>query len=386
MPLFRLAMMPFLLCLLVFSCVDSPQLPRTDIYTLKQYKQLTINDTFLSNASYCIQEIEDKGRDYLIFTKQLNLLVYDIASSKVIRSIPLPKDKSLKSNTFNYVFINTDSIYVIPFMHQKAKSILLIDSKGNLKKEIDAGKVKDLNQEQISCIFCNGNLPMYYQHQLFLPNRSIYSATSTQYYDKLHTFQIQIDLQTEEYKLIEGKYPDLYSGSLWNREYFAEMDAEGRLIMSFASSPQLVVKDIKKNSQERLIDASSKFFDEVKPLDSWEDWEVKKTYHLQEAYYQYIVYDKYRQVYYRFAFLPTNWENSKGSKQEKEEYDKPFSIIILNKYFQIIGETRFAGGSYVNGAFFVGKAGLYLLDRQTFLGESSKKGIYLFHIFQLEKL
>lgn len=376
MHVFRLSV----ILLIVLGCTGSSQFPSTDVYTLKQYKQLIINDTLLSNASYCIQEVEDKGRSYLMFSKQLKLILYDITSNKVISTISLPEDKNLKPNAFSCVFINPDSIYVIPFMHQKVNSVLLIDSQGNLKREITSHKVNNFNQAQISCIFCNGNLPMYYQHQLFLPNRSTYSAATTQYYDMLHAFQIKIDLQTGEYKLMEGKYPDVYRGKLWNREYFADVDREGRLIMSFASSSKLVVKDA-KSGQEKLIDAHSKFFDKVKPLDSWEDWEVKKTYHLQEAYYQFVVHDKYRQLYYRFAFLPTNW----GDKQKKEDYDKPFSIIILDKDFQIVGETKFKDSSYVNGAFFIGKAGLYLLDRKTFLGESSEKGIYSFHIFRLEK-
>jgi len=74
-----------------------------------------------------------------------------------------------------------------------------------------------------------------------------------------------------------------------------------------------------------------------------------------------LIYDKYRNVYYRFVFpkvdLPTNetdyaeiWQMGRTK----------FSIIILNDQFEVIGETLFPENVYVSTQYFIRKEGLYI--------------------------
>lgn len=62
------------------------------------------------------------------------------------------------------------------------------------------------------------------------------------------------------------------------------------------------------------------------------------------------MYDKYRKVFYRFALMPDD-----NIKPFSNNPHQSFSIIILNKDYEIIGETKFPGNTYAHHLCFVGK-------------------------------
>jgi len=47
-------------------------------------------------------------------------------------------------------------------------------------------------------------------------------------------------------------------------------------------------------------------------------------------------------------------------KEESEFYDQPFSILILDEDFKILGVTLFPGERYNPNQFFITEDGLYL--------------------------
>src|SRR5699024_12117869 len=65
----------------------------------------------------------------------------------------------------------------------------------------------------------------------------------------------------------------------------------------------------------------------------------------------------YRKVFYRFAFMPDD-----NIKPFSNNPHQSFSIIILNKDYEIIGETKFPGNTYAHHLCFVGKKGLYISE------------------------
>lgn len=60
--------------------------------------------------------------------------------------------------------------------------------------------------------------------------------------------------------------------------------------------------------------------------------------------YWHIMYDKYRNVYYRFAEMPYKLASNESPYDEPK--GKEFSVIVLNADFEIIGETKFPGKKY----------------------------------------
>ena len=76
--------------------------------------------------------------------------------------------------------------------------------------------------------------------------------------------------------------------------------------------------------------------------------------------YWHIMYDKYRNVYYRFAEMPYKLASNESPYDEPK--GKEFSVIVLNADFEIIGETKFPGKKYFYKKSFVGREGLYISE------------------------
>lgn len=93
------------------------------------------------------------------------------------------------------------------------------------------------------------------------------------------------------------------------------------------------------------------------------------------------MYDKYRDVYYRIAELPYEL------KQNESPFDDPrgrkFSIIILDKDLDIIGETKFPGNKYFYRMSFVGRDGLYISENNLANPEFDENKL-VFACFKLE--
>ena len=69
-----------------------------------------------------------------------------------------------------------------------------------------------------------------------------------------------------------------------------------------------------------------------------------------QPHYHHLMYDKYRKVFYRFALMPDD-----NIKPFSNNPHQSFSIIILNKDYEIIGETKFPSNTYAHHLCFVGK-------------------------------
>jgi len=72
-----------------------------------------------------------------------------------------------------------------------------------------------------------------------------------------------------------------------------------------------------------------------------------------------IVWDAYRQVYYVLAFHGIEVESGMNLMDAWRDLS-PFSIIVLDKNFSILGETLMPANYYYIENFFVSDKGLYL--------------------------
>lgn len=149
----------------------------------------------------------------------------------------------------------------------------------------------------------------------------------------------------------EGLY---YGSTAFSREFGNES-----FVYSFVDDQNIYVT--KDHINVKKYNAKSKFIDKIDHLkyNSMPSMERVSRDLANRNYYYNIIYDTYRNVYYRFVKLSDDYQ--KGDDLMKLiRYPKNFSIIILNKDFQVIGETRFPSKTYVFQEFFVTEDGLYL--------------------------
>jgi len=104
---------------------------------------------------------------------------------------------------------------------------------------------------------------------------------------------------------------------------------------------------------------------------------------LEVARYGDIVYDPYREVYYRFAYHYTELDSKKNWRGSAVFGRKKFSVIILNKDFEVVGETLFPEAVYNSYVFFVHRDGLYI-SRDYQINYDQSEDYMTFELFSLE--
>ena len=107
----------------------------------------------------------------------------------------------------------------------------------------------------------------------------------------------------------------------------------------------------------------------------------------ERAEYGNLLYDKYRNVYYRIARPKTEVPSGLTDREYLDLFDygrKCFSIIILDKDFNIIGETLFPDYTYNSCMAFVHKDGLYISSSHAF-SENYNDDNLTFQRFELVK-
>jgi hypothetical protein len=104
----------------------------------------------------------------------------------------------------------------------------------------------------------------------------------------------------------------------------------------------------------------------------------------EAAFYWNLLYDKYRNVYYRVAYPETEMEAGENYIEIWKSGRKRFSIIILDENFNIIGETLFPDYTYMSKVMFVEEEGLYICDSH-YKNPNFDENILSFQCFELVK-
>jgi hypothetical protein len=102
------------------------------------------------------------------------------------------------------------------------------------------------------------------------------------------------------------------------------------------------------------------------------------------AAYGDLLYDKYREVYYHFAYPKTELPPEKKTFQTSFFGRERFSVIILDKDLNIIGETLFPKGIFNSYVYFVHKDGLYI-SRDYRIGEDQSDDFLNYTCFTLKE-
>lgn len=77
-------------------------------------------------------------------------------------------------------------------------------------------------------------------------------------------------------------------------------------------------------------------------------------------YYGDIIYDEYRQLYYRIAYPKDSLKEGESLSDMMQSGRTRFSIIILDKDLNVVGETMFPENLYRSNLYYIEKDGLYI--------------------------
>ncbi len=294
------------------------------------------------------------GQRFLVYQcdNKNSIQFYDFDKRYLVKEIRFSKfgPNGIPRITGFYVF-TPDSLLVLS-AHQRR--LYLVNGQARVLNTYNLLK-GDESSETTMALFTTGNEPFlvddtFYMHAF--PDRS-------PYYRGKH---IQaVNLQNGRYAYA-GNYPGIYEKKGGWETMFTSVgkyyNPESKLLYSSHTGTRYLYYGPVGHDLQYKAYAGSKFFDDILPLSAEDNKKGASYIYLTQNYYHQVLYDPYRQLYYRVAFLavdPLNDQNEKNNLQ-----DKPMSIIILNKNLKKVGETLLPPNRYYYRTLFVEKEGLYI--------------------------
>ena len=317
---------------------------------------------YLSKSMF---QFEENGKEYLHFEntqKSLyDIVIFDIENKQIAKRIPLHKTGP---NGLPAVFgsrPSPGSQYILVAQNNISR-ISSINDKGEV--------IRNYNFQTPESQFTSLHLGSYYNTSGFVKDSCLFLKIGIPKPDmkredwpKTHMFA-SLDLKTGKIKWTPIFYPPIFKEEYENIDggYGFSYDynyKESRLVCGFFGYDSLMVTDNLKHI--RWYNAKSKYLKSMKPKLGNAMAGINSIIEFCETpKYWHIMYDKYRNVYYRFAEMP--YKLAPNESPYDEPKGKEFSVIVLNEDFEIIGETKFPGKKYFYKMSFVGREGLYISE------------------------
>ena len=366
------------LLILVHLCSCSSSKSGEDIeYTmeLKESKKITLpcdeNTYFLSKSIF---QFEENDKEYLLFgnleKRQHELLIYNVKSQNLHKRIPLEKEGPNGVPAIWGCIPFHDSKNFLISQHNIGRTTL-IDGEGNIIRNYNLRQTNDRKGFWIDGRFGISffHAPSFTKDSIVYFSNGIfrkYMIGQRMDRDVWKTIPMfnSLNLKNGNVGTLPINYPDIFTDDVrtpadggYNFTYDYNY-RDGRLVCSFTGYDSIMVTDDLK--QVHWYNGKSRYLKKMHPRVYDADGLNWLRESLESPSYHNIMYDKYRDVYYRIVRHPYEL------KANESPYDDPngreFSVIIFDKDFNIIGETKFPGNKYFYKMSFVGRDGLYISE------------------------
>ena len=360
----------FLNVILLSSCQSKETKSNPINYekTLSNCKQIILpvdeNTDFLSKSIF---QFEENGKEFLHFENSQNstydIVIFDLDSQKVERRIPIhPEGPNGVPSLFGSKPY-PDSNTILAFQHF-AFRISLLNGKGEVLRNYQLNPKERFVRVILSTF---AYMPTFTRDSvLYFAQRVCDQKRAEKDFTKIPLFA-SMDLKTGEigWPLIyfpatfDGDYTDIHDGDVDFAHDYNEKD--NRLVCSFMKYDSIMVTDDLQHV--KWYNAKSKYLKSMKPNVNNHTNDVNALIRYKESSkYGHIMYDKYRDVYYRFAEMPCELAKDETPFYKQAPKTRELYVIIVNDRFEIIGVTKFPGSKYFYKMSFVGKDGLYISE------------------------
>mgnify|MGYP005843508365 CR=1 FL=1 len=344
----------------------------------------TTLDSSTSNISDFLTYYHNKNTntEYLISVNSFmnEIQGYDLKNGAKSMHITIDRNGAKGIGLFSAVHIeNMDSLIVFPTQEEK---IYLMDSAYQNFKNINYTAPTGYTNARPGNVFFTSNTyledGMLYVKTLFQTN---FRTVSNEQLSKVH-LGYAIDLRNGATMPMSHDYPDNYFEVGMKHYDFSASFSPNGFVYSFFGDHHLYVS---KSANEKLkaIDGKSKYLKEELPLfPTAGDRSDRAKYASIMDHYGNLMYDPYREVYYRFCY-PFVEINDMQEVMDNLHNPVTFSIQVFDKTFNIIGETLFEKNQkYLPKNIFVGKKGLYISTKHS-KNQQAKEDEFTFELLQL---
>ncbi|WP_323758606.1 DUF4221 family protein [Roseivirga sp.] len=352
----------------VFSCQSGTENQRTYGTTLSLDDSISIElDSLTSFEFINVYYHENDSGEFLIHVNFLinGFNVYDLNSSRLLSQVSWPKSGPFSMSQINgLTVVNLDSIFL--YTRGDLRKIVLTDYKGD-DPEVLITKSNTEKGDAPDSFSFSGHTSSTRAPTIALGNRLYFSKYSNfDYYqasniNDSYVAEFSYDLKTNKMEPLTIGFPKWMQGKIWHMYYLLHsktVNNKGEFIYSFSGEDSIRVshKDgtykAYQAKHDDQMEGISPYGDRIPPEQVLKDG-------VESFIYTQIMYDRYRNVYYRIVEKPLSYDPDKP-KNYRAYYAKPVGCIILDAAFNKIGEVDFADDTYISYGAFVGKKGLYL--------------------------
>lgn len=354
----------FLLLLLAFigySC-------QTNSKNKKEFSKDLVESTVMkfpldkstSNTSFNVETFRDKdeNKSLLVYLNvhKPSIIYFDIEKRAVDKEVLLEMDgPNGVGKPSRILTLSWDSIIVVSSYNYR---VSIVNDNGKLIKGYPLLKGENYNKNTGLINFTSPvikiNNKLYFNVS---PDRNAYSPT----FYEAH-INSSLDLRTGEY-IYFNNYPPEFKGKTWGvrgPSYWLASNSDQDFIYSFSISDSLVVTNMKSGFYKRYWAGS---IYKNGPVESFENGDRNRDlsdYALRSFYYLGIIDDPYRNLYYRFAWHSIDKKDLNGNANDI--FNKPLSIIILDRNWNVVGEKKIKDNTFLLYMFFVGEEGLCIAN------------------------
>ena len=379
------------------SCTSSDNNLIQYTKSLREIEKITLpideNTYYLSKSMF---QFEEDDKEYLFFGNfekhQHEILIYDMESKNLHKRIPLEKEGPNGVPAIWGCRPFHDSKTFLVSQHNVGRTTI-IDGKGNVIRRYN------MKHNLKNGVWADGRYGVsFFYTPSFSKDSIVYFSNGIfrQYMVK-HRMDREVwrtipmfnslNLKNGHIQTLPINYPNIFEydvktpaggGYSFAYDYNYKHD---RLICSFTGYDSIMVTDNLK--QVRWYNGKSRYLKSMRPkvyeADGF-DW-LRES--VESPSYHNIMYDKYRDVYYRIVRHP--YELKANESPFEDPTGREFSIIIFDKDLNIIGETKFPGNKYLYKMSFVGRDGLYISENNEANPEFDEDKL-VFACFKLEDI
>lgn len=377
-------------CLVCPSCQmsskESAAVYNTELVEQKK-KTLPIDEhTYFFSRS--IYYFEEEGKELLYFenTKkgQYEIIIYDIDAEVIAKRIGMHKQGADGvPSVMGSRPLGSSSTFVL--FQNNMSQITLLDDEGKVlrKYPIKSPETPFIPFLPSSDFYTLGFMKdsvLYVAPLVAKPNMTKEDWRTT-------SLLFGLDLRTGDVDFVPLYYPSVFNHDVKNIAMGAEFsydfnDCKNRLVCSFINYDSLMVCD--DLCSVKWYDGKSRYLKEKRPKLIEASGGIQAIAEAkEEGFYYHVMYDKYRDVYYRFVEHPCELGENEGYMDDPKA--REFSVIIFDKDFRIIGETKFPGNKYFIRMSFVGRDGLYISENNLANPDFDEDKL-VFACFKLEEI
>lgn len=336
-----------LLCLMLssFSCKEITEIPYFEKKEMINISPDIVGPRYQNLIYY--NENKDISEFLILSIISKEIQIFDIHNN-VNHKVKLNVNFEFDSG----FILSRDSIFLVNRYNGK---VLLTDINSGQKgywdlpvDNIEPGyKIKISSNRDI--IFNEGDL-----------NLTVFPRTKLDYFYKFN-FEMMYSLVNDTLLSHFLKFPKNYNSKNWwssmGNNYSKCINSEKNIIYSFPCYKNLIIFNYRNINEIEI--KGSKYLDDFPPkpfnIDSTDN-KYAYLYRIDKPHYVSIIYDPYRNRYYRIVAHAQQLYDSNG--RQNEDDDRSHSIMIFDENFKIIGEQEFEKGEYNFFYTFVTKKGL----------------------------